>query len=119
MYANAGVASNPVHALLAHHPSSLHSSISSLCLSNILEYVSTKYSKATLITWVFSQLYKSELENEFSEFMDWLHTFPIYKGKANEEEDDDEEERSMGKYKVSEIRTNCYSRPKREMCLPQ
>ncbi|XP_071016401.1 fer-1-like protein 4 [Oncorhynchus clarkii lewisi] len=47
------------------------------------------------------QLYKSELENEFSEFMDWLHTFPIYKGKANEEEDEDEEERSMGKYKGS------------------
>uniref|UniRef100_A0A674C754 Fer-1-like protein 4 n=1 Tax=Salmo trutta TaxID=8032 RepID=A0A674C754_SALTR len=84
-----------------HHPSSLRSSISSLCLSNILENVSKKYSKATLITWVFSQLYKSELENEFSEFMDWLHTFPIYKGKANEEEDDDEEERSMGKYKGS------------------
>uniref|UniRef100_A0A8C8M032 C2 domain-containing protein n=1 Tax=Oncorhynchus tshawytscha TaxID=74940 RepID=A0A8C8M032_ONCTS len=87
--------------LLAHHTSSLLSSISSLCLSNILENVSKKYSKATLITWVFSQLYKSELENEFSEFMDWLHTFPIYKGKANEEEDEDEEERSMGKYKGS------------------
>ncbi|CAB1314447.1 unnamed protein product [Coregonus sp. 'balchen'] len=47
------------------------------------------------------QLYKSELEDGFSEFMDWLHTFPIYKGKAIEEEDEDEEERSMGKYKGS------------------
>uniref|UniRef100_A0A3P8YYU0 C2 domain-containing protein n=1 Tax=Esox lucius TaxID=8010 RepID=A0A3P8YYU0_ESOLU len=47
------------------------------------------------------QLYKSELEEEFSEFMDWLHTFPIYKGKSNEEDDEDEEERCMGKYKGS------------------
>ncbi|KAJ7998679.1 hypothetical protein DPEC_G00207380 [Dallia pectoralis] len=47
------------------------------------------------------QLYKSELENEFSEFMDWLHTFPIYKGKSNEEEDEDEDDRCMGKYKGS------------------
>ncbi|KAL0978832.1 hypothetical protein UPYG_G00176280, partial [Umbra pygmaea] len=46
------------------------------------------------------QLYKSELEDEFSEFMDWLHTFPIYKGKSTEDDDEDEE-RSMGKYKGS------------------
>ncbi|XP_030632044.1 LOW QUALITY PROTEIN: fer-1-like protein 4 [Chanos chanos] len=47
------------------------------------------------------QLYKSELENEFSEFMDWLRTFPIYKGKSNDDEDDDDSERTMGKYKGS------------------
>uniref|UniRef100_A0A3B1KAX2 Fer-1 like family member 4 n=1 Tax=Astyanax mexicanus TaxID=7994 RepID=A0A3B1KAX2_ASTMX len=48
------------------------------------------------------KLYKSELENEFSQFMDWLHTFPIYKGKANlEDEDDDDSDRIMGKYKGS------------------
>ncbi|KAL6464661.1 hypothetical protein MHYP_G00269780 [Metynnis hypsauchen] len=48
------------------------------------------------------QLYKSELENEFSQFMDWLHTFPIYKGKSNfDDEDEDESERIMGKYKGS------------------
>uniref|UniRef100_A0A8C9VVM1 Fer-1-like protein 4 n=1 Tax=Scleropages formosus TaxID=113540 RepID=A0A8C9VVM1_SCLFO len=47
-------------------------------------------------------LYKSELENEFNNFMDWLHTFPIYKGKANyDDEDEDEDERTMGKYKGS------------------
>ncbi|XP_017548337.1 fer-1-like protein 4 [Pygocentrus nattereri] len=48
------------------------------------------------------QLYKSELENEFSQFMDWLHIFPIYKGKSNfDDEDEDESERTMGKYKGS------------------
>ncbi|XP_018611397.2 fer-1-like protein 4 [Scleropages formosus] len=48
------------------------------------------------------KLYKSELENEFNNFMDWLHTFPIYKGKANyDDEDEDEDERTMGKYKGS------------------
>uniref|UniRef100_A0AAY4DVH4 C2 domain-containing protein n=1 Tax=Denticeps clupeoides TaxID=299321 RepID=A0AAY4DVH4_9TELE len=47
-------------------------------------------------------LYKSELENEFSQFMDWLHTFTIYKGKSNyDDDDDDESERTMGKYKGS------------------
>ncbi|KAG9353405.1 hypothetical protein JZ751_018000 [Albula glossodonta] len=48
------------------------------------------------------QLYNSELENEFNDFMDWLHTFPIQKGKSNyEDEDDDDDERYMGKYKGS------------------
>ncbi|KAL4648921.1 fer-1-like protein 4 [Arapaima gigas] len=48
------------------------------------------------------KLYKSELENEFNDFMDWLHTFPIYKGKSNYDDDDeDEDERAMGKYKGS------------------
>uniref|UniRef100_W5MHL5 Fer-1 like family member 4 n=1 Tax=Lepisosteus oculatus TaxID=7918 RepID=W5MHL5_LEPOC len=48
------------------------------------------------------RLYKSELEQEFEDFMDWLHTFPIFKGKANcENEEEDEEERTMGKYKGS------------------
>lgn len=33
--------------------------------------------------------------------MDWLHTFPIYKGKSNcDDEEDDDSERTMGKYKV-------------------
>ncbi|XP_063071629.1 fer-1-like protein 4 [Engraulis encrasicolus] len=48
------------------------------------------------------QLYKTELEDEFSQFMDWLHIFPIYKGKSNfEEEEEDESERMMGRYKGS------------------
>uniref|UniRef100_A0A4W4DYS2 C2 domain-containing protein n=1 Tax=Electrophorus electricus TaxID=8005 RepID=A0A4W4DYS2_ELEEL len=48
------------------------------------------------------KLYKSELENEFNQFMDWLHTFPLYKGKSNvEDEEDDDSDRIMGKYKGS------------------
>lgn len=47
------------------------------------------------------QLYMSELENEFSQFMDWLHIFPVYKGKSSlEDEEEDESTRYMGKYKV-------------------
>uniref|UniRef100_A0A672T2U3 Fer-1-like protein 4 n=1 Tax=Sinocyclocheilus grahami TaxID=75366 RepID=A0A672T2U3_SINGR len=48
------------------------------------------------------QLYKSELENNFSQFMDWLHIFPVYKGKSSlEDEEEDESTRYMGKYKGS------------------
>lgn len=51
--------------------------------------------------YVILQLYKSELENEFSQFMDWLHTFPVYKGKSSlDDEEEDESTRYMGKYKV-------------------
>uniref|UniRef100_A0A8C2F870 Fer-1 like family member 4 n=1 Tax=Cyprinus carpio TaxID=7962 RepID=A0A8C2F870_CYPCA len=47
------------------------------------------------------QLYKSELENAFSQFMDWLHIFTVYKGKSSvEDEEEDESTRYMGKYKV-------------------
>ncbi|XP_065097285.1 fer-1-like protein 4 isoform X2 [Paramisgurnus dabryanus] len=47
------------------------------------------------------KLYKSELENEFSQFQDWLHIFPIYKGKSMDDEEEDESSRNMGKYKGS------------------
>ncbi|XP_039590653.1 fer-1-like protein 4 [Polypterus senegalus] len=47
-------------------------------------------------------LYKSELENDFEDFMDWLYTFILYKGRANcDDDDDDEDDRTMGKYKGS------------------
>ncbi|TKS70810.1 Fer-1-like protein 4 [Collichthys lucidus] len=48
------------------------------------------------------KLYRGDLESEFSQFQDWLQTFPLYKGRASaEDEIEDEEERLMGKYKGS------------------
>ncbi|XP_040889705.1 fer-1-like protein 4 [Toxotes jaculatrix] len=48
------------------------------------------------------KLYGGDLESEFMQFHDWLHVFPLYKGRASaEDEEEDEEERLMGKYKGS------------------
>ena len=37
---------------------------------------------------------------EYNGFNDWLHSFPLYRGKKTSEEDDDEH-RIVGKFKVS------------------
>ncbi|XP_034979498.2 fer-1-like protein 4 [Zootoca vivipara] len=47
------------------------------------------------------KIYSSELENEFDNFEDWLHIFPLHRGKANEDEDGNEEDNLVGKYKGS------------------
>ncbi|KAJ7414853.1 Fer-1-like protein 4 [Pitangus sulphuratus] len=47
------------------------------------------------------QIYKSELENEFGNFEDWLCIFPLHRGKANEDEGGNEDEHFVGKYKGS------------------
>ncbi|XP_029936395.1 fer-1-like protein 6 [Myripristis murdjan] len=44
------------------------------------------------------QLYNRELEEEFGPFDDWVNTFELYRGKANEE-DGNNEERFVGKFK--------------------
>lgn len=51
---------------------------------------------------VLFQAYNKELECEFSNFEDWLHTFNLYRGKAG---DDDEhhlgdDDRIVGRFKV-------------------
>lgn len=47
------------------------------------------------------QVYNKELETEFGDFEDWLHTFNLYRGKAG---DDDEhaldDDRIVGRFKV-------------------
>lgn len=45
------------------------------------------------------QLYNKELEAEFGTFDDWVKTYELFRGKANEEEGATEE-RFIGKFKV-------------------
>ena len=47
------------------------------------------------------QIYRQELENivDFNGFNDWLHSFPLYRGKKTSDDDDDEH-RIVGKFKV-------------------
>uniref|UniRef100_A0A8C9U5C9 Otoferlin n=1 Tax=Scleropages formosus TaxID=113540 RepID=A0A8C9U5C9_SCLFO len=50
-----------------------------------------------------SKVYNKELENEFDNFEDWLHTFNLYRGKSGDDEDQDmtDEERIIGRFKGS------------------
>ncbi|XP_034725482.1 fer-1-like protein 4 [Etheostoma cragini] len=36
------------------------------------------------------KLYKGDLESEFSQFQDWLHIFPLYKGRVDIEEEEED-----------------------------
>lgn len=55
------------------------------------------------------QVYNKELETEYGNFEDWLHTFNLYRGKAG---DDDEhaldDDRIVGRFKVGDhtVKTN-------------
>lgn len=51
----------------------------------------------------FLQLYNKELEAEFGPFDDWVTTYELYRGKANDEEGSNEE-RFIGKFKVGHWR---------------
>lgn len=54
-----------------------------------------------ICTDLFLKVYNKELENEYGNFEDWLHTFNLYRGKAG---DDDEhaldDDRIVGRFKV-------------------
>lgn len=45
------------------------------------------------------QLFNKELECEFGHFDDWVKTYELFRGKANEE-DGISDERFVGKFKV-------------------
>ncbi|XP_045068010.1 fer-1-like protein 6 isoform X2 [Coregonus clupeaformis] len=45
------------------------------------------------------QLYDKELESEFGPFDDWVNTFELFRGKANDEGGRSNEERFVGKFK--------------------
>lgn len=46
-------------------------------------------------------MYPKELESEFDNFEDWLHTFNLLRGKTGDDEDSStEEERIVGRFKV-------------------
>ncbi|CAB1331252.1 unnamed protein product, partial [Coregonus sp. 'balchen'] len=49
------------------------------------------------------QMYPKELENEFDNFEDWLHTFNLFRGKAGDDDDQNmaDEDRIIGKFKGS------------------
>lgn len=49
-----------------------------------------------------SQVFNKELETEFDNFEDWLHTFNLLRGKIGDNDDNaTEEERIVGRFKVS------------------
>uniref|UniRef100_A0A8C4HU18 C2 domain-containing protein n=1 Tax=Dicentrarchus labrax TaxID=13489 RepID=A0A8C4HU18_DICLA len=61
------------------------------------------------IIFVFSnKVYPKELESEFDNFEDWLHSFNLFRGKGGDDDDQNvtDEDRIVGKFKV---RTECLS----------
>lgn len=55
-----------------------------------------------LLFLLCAQVYSKELENDFNDFEDWLHTFNLYRGKAGDDDDvnSTDEERIVGRFKV-------------------
>lgn len=58
-----------------------------------------KFKANNLMPVISLQLYNKELEAEFGPFDDWVNTYELFRGKANEE-DGASEERFVGKFKV-------------------
>lgn len=48
------------------------------------------------------KVYPKELESEFDNFEDWLHTFKLFRGKGGDDDDQNgmDEDRIVGKFKV-------------------
>lgn len=49
-----------------------------------------------------TKVYPKELESEFDNFEDWLHTFYLFRGKGGDDDDQNvtDEDRIVGKFKV-------------------
>lgn len=61
----------------------------------------------TLCFFVFhKKVYPKELESEYENFEDWLHSFNLFRGKGGDDDDQNvmDEDRIVGKFKV---RTEC------------
>lgn len=50
----------------------------------------------------FTKVYPKELESEFDNFEDWLHSFNLFRGKGGDDDDQNvmDEDRIVGKFKV-------------------
>lgn len=48
------------------------------------------------------KVYPKELESEFDNFEDWLHSFNLFRGKGGDDDDQNvmDEDRIVGKFKV-------------------
>uniref|UniRef100_A0A8C4HSP4 Otoferlin n=1 Tax=Dicentrarchus labrax TaxID=13489 RepID=A0A8C4HSP4_DICLA len=86
-------------------------------IETLTEYLLGQWIFATLlekeinasIIFVFSnKVYPKELESEFDNFEDWLHSFNLFRGKGGDDDDQNvtDEDRIVGKFKV---RTECLS----------
>lgn len=68
--------------------------------NNVDQTLLTRFSVTAI--WLTTQVYDKELECEYGDFEDWLHTFNLFRGKAG---DDDEhaqdDDRIVGRFKVS------------------
>lgn len=53
-----------------------------------------------------NKVYPKELEGEYDQFEDWLHSFNLFRGKGGDDDDQNvtDEDRIVGKFKV---RTKC------------
>uniref|UniRef100_A0A668VE96 Otoferlin n=1 Tax=Oreochromis aureus TaxID=47969 RepID=A0A668VE96_OREAU len=56
-----------------------------------------------IYTLICVQVYPKELESEFDNFEDWLHSFNLFRGKAGDDDDQNvtDEDRIVGKFKGS------------------
>uniref|UniRef100_A0A669E6U9 Otoferlin n=1 Tax=Oreochromis niloticus TaxID=8128 RepID=A0A669E6U9_ORENI len=72
-------------------------------IQTVLENKSFQTFYVFIYTLICVQVYPKELESEFDNFEDWLHSFNLYRGKAGDDDDQNvtDEDRIVGKFKGS------------------